>query len=45
MDPAKRAQTQNAGEVSSLQRFFSQSFELMTGKVCPDLLLAKHFYN
>ncbi len=33
MDPAKRAQTQNAGEVSSLQWFFSQSFELMTDKV------------
>ncbi len=30
MDPAKRAQTQNAGEVSSLQWFFSQSVELMT---------------
>ncbi len=29
MDPAKRAQTQNAGEVSSLQWFFSQSIELM----------------
>jgi hypothetical protein len=34
MDPAKRAQTQNAGEVSSLQWFFSQSVELMTDKVC-----------
>jgi hypothetical protein len=34
MDPAKRAQTQNAGEVSSLQWFFSQSIELMTDKVC-----------
>ncbi len=45
MDPAKRAQTQNAGEVSSLQRFFSQSVELMTGKVWPYLLLAKYFYN
>jgi hypothetical protein len=45
MDPAKRAQTQKAGEVSSLQRFFSQSVELMTGKVWPDLLLAKYFYN
>ncbi len=33
MDPAKRAQTQNAGEVSSLYWFFSQSFELMTDKV------------
>ncbi len=33
MDPAKRAQTQNAGEVSSLQWFFSQSLELMTDKV------------
>ncbi len=33
MDPAKRAQTQNAGEVSSLQWFFSKSVELMTGKV------------
>jgi hypothetical protein len=33
MDPAKRAQTQNAGEVSSLQWFFSQSVELMTDKV------------
>ncbi len=29
MDPAKRAQTQNAGEVSWLQWFFSQSVELM----------------
>jgi hypothetical protein len=45
MDPAKRAQTQNAGEVSSLQRFFSQFVELMMGKVWPDLLLAKYFYN
>jgi hypothetical protein len=45
MDPAKRAQTQNACEVSSLQSFFSQSVELMTGKVLPDLLLAKYFYN
>ncbi len=45
MDTAKRAQTQNAGEVSSLQRFFSQSVELMTGKAWPDLLLAKYFYN
>jgi hypothetical protein len=45
MDPAKRAQTQNAGEVSLLQRFFSQSIELMMGKVWPDLLLAKYFYN
>jgi hypothetical protein len=27
MDPAKRAQTQNAGEVSSLQWFFSKSVE------------------
>jgi hypothetical protein len=33
MDPAKRAQTQNAGEVSSLQCFFSQSVELMKDKV------------
>jgi hypothetical protein len=33
MDPAKRAQTQNAGEVSSLQWFFSQSIELMMYKV------------
>ena len=33
MDPAKRAQAQNAGEVSSLQWFFSQSVELMTDKV------------
>jgi hypothetical protein len=33
MDPAKRAQTQNAGEVSSPQWFFSQSIELMTDKV------------
>ncbi len=33
MDPAKRAQTQNAGEVSSLQWFLSQSVELMTDKV------------
>jgi hypothetical protein len=32
MDPAKRAQTQNAGEVSSLQWFFSQSVELMMDK-------------
>jgi hypothetical protein len=32
MDPAKRAQTQNAGEVLSLQWFFSQSVELMTDK-------------
>ncbi len=45
MDPAKRAQTQNAGEVPSLQWFFSQSVELMTDKVWPDLLLAKYFYN
>jgi hypothetical protein len=37
MDPAKRAQ--------SLQWFFSQSVELMTDKVWPDLLLAKYFYN
>ncbi len=34
MDPAKRAQTQNAGEVSSLQWLFSQSVELMMDKVC-----------
>jgi hypothetical protein len=33
MDPAKRAQTQNAGEVSSLQWFFSQSIELMMDKI------------
>jgi hypothetical protein len=33
MDPAKRAQTQNAGEVSLLQWFFSQSVELMADKV------------
>jgi hypothetical protein len=33
MDPAKRAQTQNAGEVSPLQWFFSQSVELMMDKV------------
>jgi hypothetical protein len=33
MDPAKRAQTQNAGEVSYLQWFFSQSVELMTDKI------------
>jgi hypothetical protein len=33
MDPAKWTQTQNAGEVSSLQRFFSQSVETMTDKV------------
>jgi hypothetical protein len=33
MDPSKRAQTQNAGEVSSLHWFFSQSVELMTDKV------------
>ena len=33
MDSAKRAQTQNAGEVSSLQWFFSQSIELMMDKV------------
>jgi hypothetical protein len=33
MDPAKRAQTQNAGEVSSLQWFFSHSVGLMTDKV------------
>ncbi len=33
MDPAKRAQTQNAGKVSSLQWFFFQSLELMTDKV------------
>jgi hypothetical protein len=32
MDPAKRAQTQNAGEVLSLQWLFSQSVELMTVK-------------
>ncbi len=34
MDPAKRAQTQNAGEILSLQWFFSQSVELMTDKDC-----------
>jgi hypothetical protein len=45
MDPAKRAQTQNAGEVPMLQWFFSQSIELMTDKVWPDLLLANYFYN
>jgi hypothetical protein len=33
MDPAKRAQTQNAGEVSLLQWFFSHSVGLMTDKV------------
>jgi hypothetical protein len=33
MDPAKRAQTQNAGEVSLLHWLFSQSVELMTDKV------------
>jgi hypothetical protein len=33
MDPAKWAQTKNAGEVSSLQWLFSQSVELMTDKV------------
>jgi hypothetical protein len=33
MDPAKPAQTQNAGEVSLLQWFFAQSVELMTDKV------------
>jgi hypothetical protein len=33
MDPAKLAQTQNAGEVSLLQWFFSQSVEMMTDKV------------
>jgi hypothetical protein len=33
MDPAKRAQTQNAGEVSLLKWFFSQSIELMMDKV------------
>jgi hypothetical protein len=33
MDPAKRAQTQIAGEVSLLQWFFSQSVELMMDKV------------
>jgi hypothetical protein len=33
MDPAKRGQTQNAGEVSWLQWFFYQSVELMTDKV------------
>ncbi len=44
MDPAKQAQTQNAGEVSSLQWFFSQSIELMTDKVwlhCIRLMLLK----
>ncbi len=45
MDPAKRPQTQNAGEVSFLQWVFSQSVELMTDKVWPDLLLVKYFYN
>ncbi len=33
MDPGKQAQTQNAGEVSSLKWFFSQFVELMTDKV------------
>jgi hypothetical protein len=33
MDPAKRAKTQNAGEVSLLLWFFSQSVEMMTEKV------------
>jgi hypothetical protein len=33
MDLAKRAQTQNAGEVESLHWFFSQSVELMRDKV------------
>jgi hypothetical protein len=33
LDPAKRAQTQNAGEVSLLQWLFSQSVELMMDKV------------
>jgi hypothetical protein len=33
MGPAKWTQTQNAGEVSSLLWFFSQSVELMTDKV------------
>jgi hypothetical protein len=33
MDPAKQAQTQNAGELSSHQWFFSQSIELMIDKV------------
>ncbi len=33
MDPAKWAQTQNAGEVSLLQWFFSQSVELVMDKV------------
>ncbi len=33
MNPAKWAQTQNAGEVSWLQWFFSQSIELMMDKV------------
>ncbi len=33
MDPAKRAQTQIAGEDSLLQWFFSQSVELVTDKV------------
>jgi transposase InsO family protein len=45
MDPTKRAQTQNAGEISFFQWVFSQSVELMTDKVWPDLLLAKYFYN
>jgi hypothetical protein len=45
MDPAKWAQTQNAGEVSSLQWFFSQTVEMLTDTVWPDLLLAKYFYN
>jgi hypothetical protein len=33
MDPSKRAQTQNAGEVPSLQWFFSQSVERF-GLIC-----------
>ncbi len=44
MDPAKRAQTQNAGEVPSLQWFFFQSIEMMTDKVwlhCIRLMLLK----
>ncbi len=44
MDPAKRAQTQNASEVPSLQWFFFQSIEMMTDKVwlhCIRIMLLK----
>ncbi len=44
MDPAKRAQTQNAVEVPSHQWFFFQSIEMMTDKVwlhCIRLMLLK----